>query len=700
MCNTIKRTYNIIFILLGFLSFQQILAQNKWNAEIDDNIFSANNTQRLVIDDTIILNQDTISVLYKFLQKHLTGLNNKFISVKILKYKESPIGKHFLLQQYYHEIPLYNAFIKLNITHNGKVISLFNNSFNTNNYNLSKIKSNIELLKKQGVSFEKVYGEGKEIQLKEINIAVVSNNPEVVWHYNIHDANNHQFMQYLVDTNNDIIFKYNLNCNHRSTATASAYVHIPDPLTRANTFYTPPFVNGNNTTNASLDAQRILKDIEVTLNSGTYSLSNQYVSIQDFDVPFNTPSTSFVPEFLFNRTQSGFKEVNVLYHITEYQKYIQSLGFNNLATYQIQVDPHALNGDDNSLFSTATNPPRLFFGTGGVADAEDADVIIHEYCHALSNDANGSNFGNERRALDEGLCDYFATSYSKAIDTFRWQDMFTWDGHNEFWNGRTAATEKKYPIDLTTSIHANGEMWSTALMEIWDIIGSEITDKLMLQTLFGITSNITFKDAAKEFIKADSLLFNGEHFCDIYFPFLRRGLVDSLQTNPCLLIDKTITVNAGEDQIICYGDSVVIGNNLTNSPDNYLWQLANNIFISNEPNVKVSPLNNTDYIIKRTTSDGKYNTDTVTITIQICDIAIYNTSGFANGSEPLKLVVPVSLNNTDIKLFDINGKTIISIKQANNGIYYLSSNELSPGIYLLSLYNNKKPTTFKLVKAK
>jgi hypothetical protein len=167
-----------------------------------------------------------------------------------------------------------------------------------------------------------------------------------------------------------------------------------------------------------------------------------------------------------------------------------------------------------------------------------------------------------------------------------------------------------------------------------------------------------------------------------------------------LLIDKTITVNAGEDQIICYGDSVVIGNNLTNSPDNYLWQLANNIFISYEPNVKVSPLNNTDYIIKRTTSDGKYNTDTVTITIQICDIAIYNTSGFSNGSEPLKLVVPVSLNNTDIKLFDINGKTIISIKQANNGIYYLSSNELAPGIYLLGIYNNKKPTTFKLVKAK
>jgi hypothetical protein len=63
-------------------------------------------------------------------------------------------------------------------------------------------------------------------------------------------------------------------------------------------------------------------------------------------------------------------------------------------------------------------------------------------------------------------------------------------------------------------------------------------------------------------------------------------------------------------------------------------------------------------------------------------------------------VVPVSLNNTDIKLFDINGKIITSIKHANNGIYYLSSNELAPGIYLLSIYNNKKPTTFKLVKAK
>ncbi|MEZ4916786.1 MAG: hypothetical protein R2836_07345 [Chitinophagales bacterium] len=50
---------------------------------------------------------------------------------------------------------------------------------------------------------------------------------------------------------------------------------------------------------------------------------------------------------------------------------------------QISVDTHGNNGADNSFFSPAT-PLRLIFGEGGVDDAEDADVIIHEYGHAIS----------------------------------------------------------------------------------------------------------------------------------------------------------------------------------------------------------------------------------------------------------------------------------------------------------------------------
>jgi hypothetical protein len=78
------------------------------------------------------------------------------------------------------------------------------------------------------------------------------------------------------------------------------------------------------------------------------------------------------------------------------------------------IDPHGTSAD-NSFFSY---PNFIYYGTGGVDDAEDADVITHEYSHFLSrNAAPNTNVGMERQGLDEGLGDYVAASYFKPIST-------------------------------------------------------------------------------------------------------------------------------------------------------------------------------------------------------------------------------------------------------------------------------------------
>ena len=73
------------------------------------------------------------------------------------------------------------------------------------------------------------------------------------------------------------------------------------------------------------------------------------------------------------------------YWITEAQKYIHSLGFGES---RLPIDNRPQNvrinqwGADNSF---ATDHPKneLRFGKGGVDDAEDAEVILHEYGHAI-----------------------------------------------------------------------------------------------------------------------------------------------------------------------------------------------------------------------------------------------------------------------------------------------------------------------------
>ena len=241
--------------------------------------------------------------------------------------------------------------------------------------------------------------------------------------------------------------------------------------------------------------------------------------------------------------------MNVIYHISTHNAYIASIGFDSLANFYTRADSHA-GTDDNSSFNDNTGTPTISYGIGGVDDAEDADVVVHEYSHAVSNNAspNGNN-GYEREGLDEGLADYFATSYSRSLNEFRWADMFTWDGHNEYWSGRTAQSTMHYPANLTHGqYHEDGQMWNTALMVIWPQLGRTTTDKLMLQTLYSLGANISYHDAALMFMQADTLLNNGVNICIIANAFYNRGFIDSTYTslpNGCTLLKTGI--NDGPD---------------------------------------------------------------------------------------------------------------------------------------------------------
>jgi hypothetical protein len=227
----------------------------------------------------------------------------------------------------------------------------------------------------------------------------------------------------------------------------------------------------------------------------------------------------------------------VYYHIDSYQRYVQSLAFTNLANYPLRADAHGFTNDNSAFFPDGATNSRLQFGIGGVDDAEDADVIIHEYGHALSHAGSPNTVsGNERQGLDEGLCDYFAASYSKHLSTYRWFDVFTWDGHNTFWDGRSARITQNYNNLGTTNFYRFGELWATTLMEIQATTGREVLDRIQLQELYMNTSGMTLANAAQMMLDAEDLLYDGQFRKALARGFCARGLVTGLE---CELANST-----------------------------------------------------------------------------------------------------------------------------------------------------------------
>jgi hypothetical protein len=157
-------------------------------------------------------------------------------------------------------------------------------------------------------------------------------------------------------------------------------------------------------------------DVTLTNLDGSGYLVGDWANIRS-----ETGSPAFSPTntFLFNRHDDEFEQVMAYYWVTEAQKYIQSLGFGstrrpiNEESQDIRINQL---GQDNS-FSRDTKD-LLTFGKGGVDDAEAAEVILHEYGHAIQDSQQtprGFGLTVESGSIGEGFADYWAVTVSNVI---------------------------------------------------------------------------------------------------------------------------------------------------------------------------------------------------------------------------------------------------------------------------------------------
>jgi hypothetical protein len=209
--------------------------------------------------------------------------------------------------------------------------------------------------------------------------------------------------------------------------------------------------------------------------------------------------------FVYTRDQDQFEQTMGYYWITRAQLYIQSLGFGStLPAVNKRQQLLRINqfGGDNSFYREGTGKLTITFGKGGVDDAEDAEVIVHEYGHSVQdNQVPGFGSTPDAGAIGEAFGDYLAVTVSAhEAPTADEPCVADWDSTSYTSTTphclRRVDGNKHYPEDLVGEVHADGEIWSRALWDIRTALGSKLADTIIIRAQFGFTPGISMPAAA------------------------------------------------------------------------------------------------------------------------------------------------------------------------------------------------------------
>lgn len=244
-----------------------------------------------------------------------------------------------------------------------------------------------------------------------------------------------------------------------------------------------------------------------------------------------------------DRSLRGFEEVEAYWAIDTAQRYVQSFGYLNAANYSIGVNVHAF-PDDNSFYAGFGNGQgQISFGDGGVDDAEDAEIVWHEYGHALL-DNQKTNINQNFDGMGEGYADYLAaTNAARQPSTDHAQydpAVGEWDatsynpGNPPFL--RRVDTNAHYPEDRSGDPHVTGMIWSGALWDIKNAIGQATADHIFLEGNFLLPSSPLLPQAAQSYLQADMNLFGGSHQAAMNAVFTARGLLGG--STPLIDVDS------------------------------------------------------------------------------------------------------------------------------------------------------------------
>lgn len=221
------------------------------------------------------------------------------------------------------------------------------------------------------------------------------------------------------------------------------------------------------------------------------------------------------------RSAPQFETLMAYTHLDRAQRYFQDvLGFvgpTGVNDESQEVITFPVPGFDNSFYQPGND--LMLLGGGGVDDGEDAEVILHEYGHAI-HDAQVPGWGNthEGGSMGEGFGDFLSGAFYASHSSLGYSDtcLMEWDSTSYSSEDPTCIRRmdraKHYPEDMAGEVHDDGELWAQYMWNVRERIvpaseasgmstadlASARTDRVLTALLtshFLLSPSATFADA-------------------------------------------------------------------------------------------------------------------------------------------------------------------------------------------------------------
>ena len=250
------------------------------------------------------------------------------------------------------------------------------------------------------------------------------------------------------------------------------------------------------------------------------------------------PAYSKTGEYHYKRDDDQFEQVMGYFWVTEAQKYLQMLGFGselppvNQESQDVRINQW---GHDNSYSWDKHDYIRL--GKGGVDDAEDGEVIVHEYGHAVQADqVEGFGTSLEAGSIGEAFGDYLAVTVGLHVSKHYGAPIAApapcvadWDSVSYTSETphclRRIDRDKHYPEDVVGEVHADGEIWSRALWDIRNALGSYVADRIIINAQFEFEPDTSFTSAAEQTVATARQMYTSEQAQAVEQAFADRGIL-------------------------------------------------------------------------------------------------------------------------------------------------------------------------------